>query len=533
MTEKDTRNRHGLRALASLAPALLLLLAMAGCIKNNIPYPRIQPNFLTVEADGLLKPAEIDSANRLVTLTFDETVNIKAVNITNYTVTPGATLVEGNLSQPIDLSKYFICTLALYQDYDWVFQGKQTIERYFTVENQIGASIIDVGGRRVKVEVSSANGGLRAVKVLTAKLGPVGSVITPALEGQTIDLTQPFDIKLTAYGEEQAWTIIGEEVTSNVQTVRADAWTNVAFIYGNGVAGADNGVEYRLYGTQEWTKAPAAWVTVAGGQFNARLTGLEPETEYEARAYSNQEYGSTVRFTTGSIVQLPNSSFTDWSENGKVWQPWAEGQTPYWDTGNKGATTLGTSNVVPTDNTSTGTGKAAMLKTEFKGIGPVGKLASGSIFAGVYVRTDGTNGILSFGREFTQRPTRLRGYFNYKTAPISKTNTQFKDLMGQPDTCIVWCALIDAPQPFECRTNPKNLSLFDPSASDVVAYGKMQCGQDVPQYIPFDITLEYTATNRVPRYILIVASSSKYGDYFTGGEGAVMCLDDLELLYDY
>ena len=61
----------------------------------------------------------------------------------------------------------------------------------------------------------------------------------------------------------------------------------------------------------------------------------------------------------------------------------------------------------------------------------------------------------------------------------------------------------------------------------------MQCGDNIPQYIPFEVNLEYTATNRQPKYILVVASSSKYGDYFTGGDGAVMCLDDLELEYDY
>lgn len=105
--------------------------------------------------------------------------------------------------------------------------------------------------------------------------------------------------------------------------------------------------------------------------------------------------------------------------------------------------------------------------------------------------------------------------------------------MGQPDTCVVWCALIDSPEPFECRTNPKDQNLFDPSASYVVAYGRMQCGQDVPQYIPFEVELQYTATNRRPTYLVVVASSSKYGDYFTGGDGAVMCVDDLELLYDY
>ena len=519
--------------LTRIIGACMMAAVIPGCIENNIPYPRIQPDFLTMEAEGLLKEAEIDVTNRMVTLTFDETVNIKAVDITSYTITEGATITQGDLSRPIDLSNYYICALTLYQTYDWVIKGVQNIERYFTVENQIGASVIDVGGRRVKVSVSSTGGGLANVKVLTMKLGPVNSLTTPALVGETIDLTHPVEVTVSSYGEDAVWTIIGEEVESNVQTVRADAWTNVAWVYGAGIDGADNGVEYRLAGSQQWIKAPADWVTNTGTTFYARLINLNPETEYEARAYGDDEYGDVVRFTTGSIVQVPNSSLSDWSKNGAVWQPWAEGATPYWDTGNKGAATLGQSNVVPTSDTSSGTGQAAMLQTKFIGVGIIGKLGAGSVFIGTYVRTDGTNGVLSFGRDFTERPTRLRGYFNYKTALINKASSEFQSLIGQPDTCIVWCALIDSPEPFECRTNPKNQSLFDPSASYVVAYGKMQCGENVPQYIPFDITLEYTATNRRPRYLLVVASSSKYGDYFTGGDGAVMCLDDLELMYDY
>ena len=54
-----------------LLPLFLLLLPMlallpAGCIENNIPYPRIQPDFLSFDADGLLKPAEIDTENQSV-----------------------------------------------------------------------------------------------------------------------------------------------------------------------------------------------------------------------------------------------------------------------------------------------------------------------------------------------------------------------------------------------------------------------------------------------------------------------------------
>ena len=152
---------------------------------------------------------------------------------------------------------------------------------------------------------------------------------------------------------------------------------------------------------------------------------------------------------------------------------------------------------------------------------------------GLYYKTDGTNGILHFGRPFTERPTKLRGYLKYTSSTINYASEEWADLKGQPDTCIVWCALIDQNEPFEIRTNPRNRQLFDSEGSYVVAYGKVQFGQTIENYIPFEFELDYKSTSRVPKYILITASASKYGDYFTGGAGSVLYLDDLELLYDY
>ncbi|MDE5810564.1 MAG: PCMD domain-containing protein, partial [Muribaculaceae bacterium] len=191
------------------------------------------------------------------------------------------------------------------------------------------------------------------------------------------------------------------------------------------------------------------------------------------------------------------------------------------------------SNTYPSEDTPTGTGTAACLETRFVGIGAIGKLAAGNIFSGYYVATDGTNGILSFGREFTERPTKLRGYFKYKSTAISSTTAGYEDLKGRNDTCFIWCALSDKSEPYEIRTNPKNLQLFSPNDPSVIAYGNFQLGETVSSYREFEIKLNYNATNRVPRYIVIVASASKYGDYFTGGNGSTLYIDDFELLYDY
>lgn len=516
--------------ILALAPLLLL----AGCIRNDIPYPRIQANFITFEADDQDRGTAIDTTGRTVTLYFGENVDVTAVRVHSYTITEGATLAGADLTEPLDLTKPLDVTLHLYQDWQWTISAVQDIARHFTVEGQVGTTTIDVPGRRVVAYVSK-NTPLTSVKVTSIKLGPEGSLITPDLtaEGLLVDFTHPVEVEVTAFGRTSTWTIYIQQTQSTVETVRADAWTNVAWLYGQAEAGRENGFEYRLQGDTEWTRVPDDCITADGGAFTARLIHLSPLTAYEARAFSGSEYGVTVSFTTGSAVQLPNSSFDDWWLDGKVWNPWSEGGEQYWDTGNKGATTIGASNSVPTDDTSSGQGWGAKLETVFAGIGVLGKLAAGNIFAGRYVRTDGTNGVLSFGRPFTERPTGMKGYLKYFTAPISHTSAGFEDIAGRPDTCIVWVALIDQDTPFEIRTNPKNRQLFDPDAPFVVAYGKIEFGQDVPSYIPFEFKLDYKSTSRVPKYILVTASSSKYGDYFTGGVGAVLYIDDLNLTYDY
>ncbi len=61
----------------------------------------------------------------------------------------------------------------------------------------------------------------------------------------------------------------------------------------------------------------------------------------------------------------------------------------------------------------------------------------------------------------------------------------------------------------------------------------METAESTSEYARFEIELDYKATDRRPKYILLTASASKYGDYFTGGNGAVLYIDDLQLLYDY
>lgn len=512
----------------------LVVIALAACIRNDIPYPRIQANFVELVAAGQTAATAIDSAQRVATITFPEETDIYTVDITSYRLTPGAELLDDPFASPLNLSQPVFVTLRLYQDYDWKIVGLQNIERYFEVASQVGTSTIDVPGRRVVVYVPKGTD-LANLKIERAKLSNVGATMVPdLLHGGTVDATMPVKISVTTFGREEIWTIYVEAVDAPATTVRVDAWTCVAWVYGEAEAGKDNGVEYRIAGTEQWTRLPQSAVTHNGGAFTGCINDLSPVTEYEARVYSGTDYGAILTFTTGTETQLPNSDFEYWWLDGKVWCPWEEGHDAFWGTGNVGASTLGQSNTTPTEDTPSGTGWAAKLETRFVGIGMLGKLAAGNLFAGSYLRTVGTNGVLSFGRPFTERPTKLQGVFKYKMTDISHTyGDEYANLKGRPDTCIVWVALIDSDEPFEIRTAPSDRHLFDPAGPEVVAYGQMQLGESVPDYIPFEVELKYVSTSRVPKYILVTASASKYGDYFTGGNGSTLYIDDFKLVYNY
>ncbi len=518
-----------MRRLSAYLFAAMAVLTIASCIHNDIPYPRIQANFINVEAKGQDGGAVIDSATRTVTLTFTEETDIYSVRITGYSITPGAQIVDSPFNDPVDLSSPLFVYLHLYQDWLWKIEGKQDIERYFEVASQMGETVIDVPGHRVVVYVRTGTD-MTNIQVIRAKLAQIGSTMTPDIaDGGTVDGSKPLKITTEAFGRTEEWTIYFETIDASVQTVSADAWTCVAWVNGQAEAGKDNGVEYRIAGSEIWTRVPAEDITHNGGSFTACIKHLSPQTQYETRAYSGEDVGDILDFTTGQALQLPNSDFDSWWLEKKVWNPWAENGTPYWGTGNPGAATVGQSNTVPTEDTPTGSGWAAKLETKYVVI----KLAAGNIFTGTYLRTEGTNGVLSFGREFKERPTRLRGQYKYTSALIDKAAEGYKDMIGQPDTAIVWAALIDTPEPFEVRTNPANRQLFDPAGSYVVGYGKMECAQDVPNYIPFDFEIKYNSTSRVPTYIIVCASASKYGDYFTGAVGSTLYIDDFELIYDY
>ena len=512
-----------------------LALMLTACLKNDIPYPVIKVSFNSMVAEGQIKPSKIDKNEQTVTLYLDERVNLKNVQINTYEIDNTEATINKDITSGLDLTRPVDVILSLYQDYVWTIKAEQTIERYFALESQVGSSEVDFPGKRVVAYVPKSTD-MTKIQVTAFKLGPADiTTYSPSIKaGDIVDFAKPKKIKVSYHDIVEDWTIYVERSEVDVSIDEVNAWTRVIWASGSAQEGKDNGIEYRRLGETNWTRVPKDEITYTGGTFLARIKGLQPTTAYEVRAYSNELVSSIRGVSTESELTVPNLNFDDWHLTGKIWNPWEEGGTSYWDTGNPGAATLGQSNSVPSDETWNGKpGKSAELNTRFVGIATVGKLGAGNIFTGVYRETQGTNGVLDFGRPFTGRPTKLRGHFKYKTGPIDYTNNEFTHLKGGPDTANIYIMLTDWEQPYEIRTNPANRQLIDRDDPHIIALGEILVGKNVDNWTEFVIELQYRSLARIPRYILITASASKYGDYFTGCSSATLCIDDFSLEWDY
>lgn len=519
------------------------LWSLTSCIENTIPYPEVEVAILSFEGVGFT--SSIDPLTRTVTVTLDEEVDPSAVEVTAATITEGGES-ELPLTGQLDLREPMVVALSQYQEYIWTIRAEQPIERYFTVEGQIGQTEIDPNSRTATVYVGEGSD-MDHIRVLGLKLGPRNvTTYSPSID----ELTEFNSVRYVylqypaLHGTTERWQLYVRVTDIKAQITEADAWAKRAYLYGAAEAGTQVGFRYRLAGTTEWIDAPAA--TQTGGTFTSVVTGLQPETAYEFIAYSNDDLSPIVSRTTESVQPLTNGGFEEWSVTNDIVYPYTDASSPYWGTGNVGASIVGetlTEGVGDTRPNSSGR-YAARLTSKFANIFGVGKFAAGNLFIGTYVRNDGTNGIVHFGRPFTRRPIALRGWMRYTCGTVDRISKQPPGTnvsMGDTDCGMIFIALGDwdpavyggtAESPVEVATRRIEETAFDPNSKAVIAYGELPLPTSVEEWTEFTIPLDYRATNRIPTHLTIVCSASRYGDYFTGSTKSVMWLDDFELIYE-
>lgn len=311
------------------------------------------------------------------------------------------------------------------------------------------------------------------------------------------------------------------------------------------------GFEYRditSRATEGWQWIDGV-VSEDGLSFTAKLTGLTAGAKYEWRAACTAADGSysvsniTNTFTTQPTLQFKNNSFEDWVKNGDVWMPSSSTGDFFWDSGNWGSTTLGAEYNITTQDTSIKHSGNSSIKMASRYI--ILKFAAGNVFIGDYLATEGTDGVLGLGREFAARPKALHGWVKYRPVTMEKGSNwgdknPYGAKKGDMDHGMIYVALSDGTTssyngqnfPFIIKTK-NQAQLFDKNAKNIIGYGEIMftentAGEDM---VEFTIPIEYRS-DAMPKYISLVASASYLGDYFVGGDGSTMWLDDLELVYE-
>lgn len=549
-----------LNMIRKIIYGILGLSLLASCaIENDIPYPIKEASIESIEVEGqrgaeenVFTAATINKTARTATLYVNDSVDITKLKITRLKITADAELIPDSAAcvnyakfpntgfasldsiptssnTRMDFSSPVNFTLRTYQDYIWKVAVNQIVQRDIEVEGLV-RTVIDENSRNVIIYVGSDQD-LTNLNVTKLNLGGEYGKVSP--DPTSIkDYSSPVKFNVQRSWEEYSyeWTVFVYNDDSGSTGGSADVFpmTTRAILKGSIQSGKTPEIEYAKQSESSWNSVPSSDISVSGTSFTATLSGLSASTTYKYRVSVDGTAGSEQTFTTVAAVALENGKLENWSQDGKVWYPNASDANPFWGTGNPGAASFIGNLTEPTDESISG--KAALLETK----NAIIKLGAGNLFTGDF-QLDGLNGLLHFGRPFTSFPTALRLYYKYTSTTINMIGDNVGDLAsmkGEPDICHIYIALSDKSEPYEIRNNPSKRQLFDKDDANIIAYGEFSSNQSTSSYKQIEIPLEYRYTNRTPKYIIIVASSSKYGDYYIGGVGSKLWLDEMELVYE-
>ena len=327
-------------------------------------------------------------------------------------------------------------------------------------------------------------------------------------------------------------------------TRAANAWSNFAYLNAAVTAKTEafqySGLkmEWRQKNAVEWNKIANETFSIDDkDNITVTLKGLTPNTAYEYRLrYVNGDTEivcDPVPFTTESQTALYNGGFEYWYMNGNAWYA-TEAGVSFWDSSNPGSTSLGSNyNVTTSTENPVRSGQyAAKLESKYIVI----KFAAASLYTGKFKELVGTKGAkLDWGVPFTGRPTALKGWMQYAPKAIDRAGSGLPagaPVKGDMDQCGMYVALLTQ----SIAIDNTDLSTIPNLETDsrVVAYGALPQEQNVDsngEWKEVNIPLVYRSLTSKPTHLLVVFSSSKYGDYFHGGTSSTLYLDDFSLEY--
>lgn len=517
------------------------MLAVSCAFPNDLDYPTVVGKIVAFEVEDA-KEVTINASAREVTIVLEEWADKSHVKVNACELSEGATCAE--IREYLDLTSPIKLVLHTYQDYEWTVLATQTIERYVHCTGEVQEARFNLETRSVYVYLPDTQP-LAAVTIEAMKLEPEGSHIVSTtgyekdlqhmvLSTRAVSLPMTLDCVLerSFFVEwkdeviEWHFKALQLRVDTSVSEVEPHCYSaRVRGVFASD--GSDVAIEYKKADDATWLQAPDA--TVAGVGITAHLTGLTPGTAYECRVRDGEEVSAPMPFETRIPEQPDNLSFDAWHANGKVWNPWKEGGVQVWDSANKATASFTGSATTPEENfvAVSGAGKkACRMESSYA----VVKFAAGSVFTGQFVKLQGMGAELAWGLPFTGKPVSMKGYAAYKSTPVTDADDSHASLMGQPDNGHILVALTDWDDQFHVVSSTSTYVDFDKDPA-IIAYGRYNLTESTNGYVSFDLPLEYR-NSRTPKYLVIVASSSSLGDYFTGGRGSTLWVDEFELVYD-
>ena len=404
---------------------------------------------------------------------------------------------------------------------------------------------------------------------IATELGIIASTVTSESVSAEIDITefvknlgispdnQPYSMSFTVIDAHNRYARCDFEfmIVSDIQaeTVSAFPWSGFSILKGRFFSKtAPEGIsfQYRKKADADWTEilSDLMAVDMSTLTYSYRLGGLDVNTEYVFRATSDKDKaeGKTageVEFRTfASEGTVYNLSFDDWVKVGKAWYATSNSADVnsglVWDSANEGTADILGQSLVPTtpEETIKISGKAVRMESGEL----LGNFAAGNIYTGDFgsATISPVGAKLKWGTPFSSRPLALRGWYRYEPVAINKTSGSYSHLKGQQDFCQIQIFLTDWIEQFEISTGDNRFVDTSANNPSILAFGSIVDQDNTTDnpgnqngYVPFLIPLEYRSLAQ-PTYIVISGAASRYGDYFTGGLGSTLYLDELELIYD-
>lgn len=545
---------------------LVSFLFLTGCITNDIPFPIVVPHVTSLTVQDAVD-VEIDYDSQEIVVYVSETTDLRSVVIEDVEMDLDIARPSIELCGVHDLTQPLKFKVRTYQDYDWKIIAVRPVERYFTVQGQVGSSVIDEYNCRAIAHVSKGTD-LADIEITSIKLGPRDVTTYSPDPFQLKDFRLGAKLDVTAFDLTETWTLFIEETDVTIEIGKVNPWATSAYVTATAVAGREISFLYRETDASDWMMTDAADIIADGGTFVAHIRNLQPDTDYEVMVSSGEESTPAVTFKTEHATAIPNGSFeyaslVSGSNYYKFYDPScgvAEGETMFWGSGNgegpdgvNGSANMGiVITTIDSENKVDGNQSVCAQTSQMAGI-----LAAGNLFTGQFAGLVGTEGgKVNFGRPWSTRPVALKLCCRY-------TTSRMDIIKGMPPGVTLTKDDYDRAQiKFALGTwnyrdyggtkdSPVHINTTDPSTfvdysqdESTIADGDLIIHHDgyilngaekvdavTSDWIEYTIPLDYHVIDRIPTHIIVSCAASQFGDYFTGCSSSKLWIDKVELVY--